>query len=229
MKIALFYHCLFYRDGHVCQAAPIIVAEQMRELSSSGLLAAADEIHIGVNGGDESAVDAHALLPRRTNIIFHGQQCHTELRTLQMIERWVPDHPDGWGVLYFHSKGVTHAVNEDHSNRWRRCMMKNAVTNWRACVSDLDSGYDAVGSHWMEPPQTPPGQYIFAGTVFWATSKFLSTLPPLAERAQIKLTGLDAPESRYEAEVWIGNGPRVPHVKDYHKNWNPSLIAGCSP
>jgi hypothetical protein len=107
-------------------------------------------------------------------------------------------------------------------------MMKNAVQNWRTCVQDLDSGLESVGSHWMTGDQTPPGQSIWAGNFGWAKSAFLATLPSIMERDRIKLSGIDSIESRYESEVWIGNGPRLPKVKDYHgPNWNPSKMATC--
>ena len=108
--------------------------------------------------------------------------------------------------------------------------MKNAVTNWRTCVADLDSGADAVGSHWMVPPETPIGQHIFAGNFFWAKASFLRTLPSIMDRERIKMSGIDSLDSRYESEVWLGNGPRIPKVKDYHgPNWNPSKIGTCVP
>lgn len=227
--IAIFYHCLFYRDNEndLMENAVNIVRDQMAEARACGLLPEADEFYVGVNGGQESFQICNLLFPFKTHITFHGLQCHNECRTLRMIEEWLPGHDD-WYVLYWHSKGATKKPGDGFTTIWRNCMMKHCIMNWRQCVADLDAGYDAVGCHWMQPPATPPGQNIFAGTFWWAKASYLMTLPSIMERDRIKLSGLDSAESRYEAEVWIGNGPRLPKVKDYHgPGWNPSKIDTC--
>lgn len=228
-NIAIFYHCLFFlgQETEPLEAAPTIVREQMLRLKDSGLLAATAEFHAGINGGEESAQLASLLLPRDAQIVLHGLQCRNECRTIRMLEEWLPGHED-WYVLYFHSKGATHPQGDNFTTTWRNCMTRHCITNWRRCVDDLDAGFEAVGCHWMVPPATPPGQHIFAGTYFWAKASYLLTLPSIMERDRIKVSGIDSLESRYEAEVWIGNGPRLPKIKDYHgPNWDPSKISSC--
>lgn len=227
--IAIFYHGLFALDApdNLMENAIHLISGQMAELKNCGLLNAASEFHVGLNGGLESLIVARMVLPAVAKVELHGLHCHTENRTILMIEKWLPGHAD-WRVLYFHAKGCTKPPGDSFTSTWRACMMRHVVTDWRKCVADLDSGYDAVGCHWMSPPATPPGQHIFAGTFFWSKSSFLATLPSIMARDRIKQSGLDSPESRYEAEVWLGNGPRIPKVKDYHgPNWNPSKIATC--
>jgi hypothetical protein len=226
--IAIFYHCLFFQDTeeNLLEPSIPIIRDQMNEIRSNGLLNTATEFHVGINGGVESRQIANLLIPPKAKITLHGLQCKNECRTLRMIEQWLPGHVD-WNVLYFHSKGATHPPN-DYTETWRKCMMKNAVKNWRTCVQDLDSGWESVGSHWMTGDQTPPGQSIWAGNFWWAKASFLATLPSIMERDRIKLSGIDSIESRYESEVWIGNGPRLPRVKDYHGPlWNPSKMDTC--
>lgn len=227
--IALFYHCLFLGGDppQLFPAAPAIILRQMTELEKSGLLAAASHFCVGINGGDESRKIADKCLPGTAHKVFHGLQCKNENRTILELEKWLPFHDD-WNVLYFHSKGATHSLDDPMAAAWRGCMMKHCVTNWRRCVQDLDSGHDMVGVHWMEPPATPEGQYIFAGTFNWSKASYLLTLPSLMQRDRIKVSGLDAPISRYEAEVYFGNGPVKPHVKDYHgPGWNPGAWSTC--
>lgn len=230
MKIAIFYHCLFFRGEPISltPSAIQIIGEQMAEIKNNGLLDAAEYFSVGINGGQESAVYASMFFPKKAVVRFHGLDSHNENSTLLNIEQWLPGH-NGWAVLYFHSKGATWPYNDYMRSRWRSCMMRNVVSNWRQCVRDLDQGYEAVGVHWMQPPATPPGQYIFAGTFWWARSDYLLTLPSIMVRDRIKLSGLKHSDSRYESEVWIGNGPHVPKVKDYHPNWNPSRVATCIP
>lgn len=227
MKIGIFYHCLFFLgDPPALQFKAVeTIGEQMDDLCRSGLENAAAEIHVGVNGGLESEHLARVMLPQNSEILMHGLQCRNEIRTLLALQEWLPGHDD-WFVLYFHAKGSTKP--NPHNDTWRACMMRHCIRDWRTCVTDLANGCDAVGCHWMEPPATPAGQRIFAGTFWWAKASYLLTIPPITTRPRIKVSGIDSIESRYESEVFIGNGARKPKIKDYHgPDWNPSKIATC--
>lgn len=223
MKVVLFYHCLFVIGNDALESAGSIVGEQTTELRKCGLLEAASEMHVGVNGGDESKAVAEAVLPSQAKVTYHGLQCRNELRTLLLLEKWLAQSDEEAYVLYFHAKGATHRINTREWNRrllWRECMMRHLVSNWRQCVQDLHN-VESVGCHWMQPPATPAGQYIWAGNFWWARASFLRTLPSLMERDRIKVSGVDALESRYESEVWIGNGLRRPTIRDYCPGWDP--------
>lgn len=229
MKIAIWYHSLLFY-GTPPELSPVaftIVCDQMAQLETSGLLNATDELNVGVNGGEESREFARIALPEKARVNYNGLDCRNENKTLVLMEKWVKSHTD-WYVLWIHAKGCTHPHADPMRTKWRECMMRNLVTNWRRCVSDLDYGYESVGCHWMTGKDTPPGQSIWAGNFFWAKASFLATLPSIMERDRIKESGLGSLESRYEAEVWIGNGPRLPRIKDYHANWNPSMIGTCA-
>lgn len=229
-NIAVFYHCLFYKDNPLTllDAAIDIIGSQLNEMDRCGLTSVASEFIVGINGGGESVNLAKLMFPAKARCHFHGLQCKNENRTILELEKWIPSHKD-WHVLYFHSKGATRPYGDSFSDKWRKCMMKHNVSNWRRCVSDLESGHDMVGCHWMEPPDTPEGHYIFAGTFWWATSNYLATLPSIMCRDRIKVSGIDSIDSRYEAEVWSGNGPIKPKIKDYHgPKWNPSKFETCN-
>lgn len=221
--IAIFFHGLIFlgEPPEFLPAALEIIQEQVGVIKSSGLEEAASEIYIGLNGGIESVEMAELLFPEKYTVIYHGLQCRNECRTIQLIEQWLPGHED-WYVLYLHTKGACHPVGDPLRKHWRNCMMWRLVYNWEQCIADLERGYDAVGCHWQSPPITPVSQYIFAGNFFWAKSNFLITLPSITDRARIKMSGIDAFESRFESEVWIGNGPRIPRVMDYHPRWSMS-------
>lgn len=213
--IAIFYHCVFQDSPtQVWTMAPQIINEQMGWLRDVGLLHSTTQMHCGINGGLESAAWAESILPEKSFKTLHGLQCKNELRTLRMLETWLKLNP-GWNVLYFHSKGVTKPT--EMATRWRNCMMRQLVSNWRQCQEALKF-YDSVGCHWLMPPLTPPGQNIWAGNFWWATSDFLATLPKLEDTWRVKNSGIDSIESRYEAEVWIGNGSKLPRVLDMHPN-----------
>lgn len=221
--ICVFYHCLFFTGDppRLLRTAWPIVEEQMSVMQNSGLTDAASEIVCGINGGEESQKLADTLLPAKAHKIYHGMDSHSELPTIFQLENWLKTHPN-WYVLYFHSKGATRPAGDDYRTRWRRCMMRNLVEHWKQCVTDLEHGYESVGCHWLTNamyPQVPKGQNIWAGNFWWATSNFLITLPSMMLRDRLRISGLYAAESCFEAEVWIGNGQRLPRVKDYHPEW----------
>lgn len=218
--IAVFYHCLFMHGDPPELRAPAfsIIQHQFTQLAESGLADAATEMVVGINGPvDESRDYARLAFPKKARMVFHGPRSFAENLTLVELERWLPDHPD-WNVLYFHAKGATHPAGspygENVSRPWRESMMQDVVLNWRNCISDLDSGYESVGSHFMRG-LCDGTQNIWPGNFWWAKSNFLSTLPSIFMRDRIKVSGIASAESRFEAEVWIGNGPRLPHVKEY--------------
>jgi len=218
--IAIFYHCLFMHGTppELRPAAFAIVHEQMSRLQDSGLTEAASEIVIGINGPTSESEDyARLLCPAKARLVFHGPDSFSENLTLVEIEKWAPSHPD-WNVLYLHAKGCTHALGSDYlkmSSRWRNCMMEELVYHWKRCLQDLDSGIEAVGCHWLTGQGWDHSQHYFAGNCWWACSSFLATLPSIYKRARITESGIGHPDSRYEAEVWIGNGSRPPIVRDY--------------
>ena len=212
--IAVFYHCTFFnrsRQAPYPQAVPII-SEQMSEMQESGLLDACSHMMAGVNGWCESLELAYQNLPAKARICFYGLRSRSENLTFVEIEKWVKDHP-GWHVLYFHPKGLTHEAECGIATPWRRAMMRYCVANWRECVADLDSGFESVGCHFFRN-HLDGTQNFWPGNFWWTTSDFLKEVPSILLRDRIKQSGIETDESRFEAEVWIGNG-RVPKVKEY--------------
>jgi hypothetical protein len=193
-----------------------IFAEQMAALKDSGLLNAASEFHVGVNGDEADALVAAQLAGDKAWVICHGPQAKTELSTQHVLQKWLPGH-QGWRVLYHHSKGASYHPGDAFPGQWRRCMERAVVWGWQTCMAEMDKGAEACGCHWLTPERwgsvirTP----FFGGTFWWATADFLMTLPKLPE---------DVWANRFEAESWIGRGPRRPLVVDFHPDW-PG--AGC--
>lgn len=213
MNIAVFFHTLFYPERYLFNSFTI-VTEQVEQMRQSGLLDACSEMIVGCNGGEESRDVAHLLLPEKSKIVYHGLESKSENLTIVEIEKWVPQHPN-WCVLYFHAKGISHdpeSIDGRLRTKWRVCMMKHLVEGWQQCVHYLTTGYEAVGCHWMDGADHT--QHIFGGNFWWASSNYLSTLPSIYKRDRIKVSGIASAESRYEAEVWLGNGSRLPRVKD---------------
>jgi hypothetical protein len=215
--IAIFYHCRFFKaDGGAYQRGGPIIAEQMEALIKSGLVDAASHFTVGLNGGKETEIYAKIYLPTKAVPVFHGLQSGSEVATVILMEKFAADHP-GWNILYFHNKGCTHTdLNYiEFLKRWVRCMMNACVVNWRTCIKDLETA-DSVGCHWMRNVGVPPKDNIWGGNFFWMTSDFMATLPLIEDRELCKKYGVFSKEARYESERWVGAGPKLPRIVDYH-------------
>jgi hypothetical protein len=220
IPLIIYYHCLTHSGDALLPNALEIIHEQMSAMKLSGLEEAASEIHCGINGGEESRIFVKSLLPAKATVTYHGLQSRSENRTIVLIEEWCKSNADEAHICYFHAKNSTHPNAEGFRVDWANCMRNHVVGGWRKCVSALGE-YEVAGCHYMVPPATPVDNYIMAGNFWWARASFLRTLPSIYERQQIKQAGIDDVASRYESEVWIGNGSRPPKVMDYCPNWHP--------
>ena len=209
MKISVWYHCVLNGPRIPSEDHAVsIMVDQMHALNSSGLVNAANEIHIGVNGSDSQALTAYCFTPPRTGLhIYNDGQ--SELTTMTSLQKWLEP---GWAVLYHHIKGVQYPGNTKWDN-WRHCMERVCVHDWRICLKFLENGYDTVGAHWLTHKKFPmvgEDQRYWGGNFWWATSDYLLTLPELPT---------DSHENRYQAEVWIGESTKSPVVHDFAPHW----------
>jgi hypothetical protein len=220
MKLGVFYHGLFIHGTppQPLKGAFNIVWEQMFALESSGLLAACDKLLVGLNGPEKETVEcAEMVIPKKAELVLHGPNSFSENLTLVKMEEFARDHQD-WFLCYHHAKSCTHDQDSDYgkfATRWRRCMEKAVIWNWRTCVRDLESGAEAVGNHWLTGQGWDKSQHYFAGNCYWVKASFFAGIPSIFTRERIKMSGIASAESRYEAEVILGNHPRRPIVKDY--------------
>lgn len=224
MKLAIFYHTLF-ELGNPPQILPhaiSIVREQMAALEGSGLLDACTKMVVGINGDEESREIANLVIPTKSEVILHGLDSRNENSTILALHEFAKGHPDYY-CLYFHAKGASREEQTEHIVNWRQCMTKHVIQNWWQCVADLDAGFESVGCHWLTN-QADGTQSIWGGNFWWAKASFLRMLPSMMHRSRIKLSGLKSVESRYESEVWIGYGARLPKIKDYHQGWKPTSL-----
>jgi hypothetical protein len=217
IKTAVFFHTRLSGGYNVDSGAAVepgwgrsLFLEQMAVLVKSGLAEAAQEFFIGFNGsrGDWAFVCDNT--PAKAKILQHGENARSLLPTMRFLQDWLPGHED-WAVFFSHAKGACHP-NDPLTTRWRNCMTRHCITNWRRCVADLEAGYDAVGCHWLHNRPNDPnadrwGANSYFGGVFWGSkARYLLTLPPLPDLATDR-------HSFYLPELWLGNGK--PKVKDY--------------
>jgi len=212
MKLAVFYHGLLQAPGYnMGDMALTVLMEQMHALKESGLAEAATELHLGINDSDLCMLAC--LAPPKSILHRTGDGSQGEKPTLTLLQNWLPGHED-WFVCYHHAKGCT---NGKHVAR--HCMENAVIWNWRNCINDLVSGYDAVGCHWMDYRRqpVPPEHKFFGGTFWWSKQSYLKRLPPLRPAVH--------PSGRYfEGEIWIGRIAGEPRVKDYHQPGCPCAL-----
>ena len=128
-----------------------------------------------------------------------------ELPTLQHLADSLDTLHGDDVVFYAHTKGAGHpGVLNDV---WRDGMLEVLVRGYDHCAGRwaTEGGYDIATCHWLRPElQTDPdfGDRPYPGGNFWwATVDYLRTLPSPIPTS-----------SRYEAEAWVGTGPRPPRV-----------------
>lgn len=220
MKIVVFYHCLL-RMGDPPQLqhqACEIVKEQMAQLEASGLINEASDFIVGLNDDREGLEVAQLFIHPKADFILHGLSSRSECLTIVAIEQWVKEHPEEAYICYFHAKGASHPADSSYGNTvsapWRRAMMLDMVTNWKTCVGDLNAGAELVCSRFLYN-MADGSQHIPCGNFLWLRASFVRTLPSIFQRARIKESGIASLESRYEAEVYWGNGARLPVVAQY--------------
>lgn len=205
--VAIFYHtCLTFNREH----GLTILREQIGDMAKSGLLDEAKQFFIGLNGNMQDEVEIRNMVKMvslKADPIFvhhHPDDWPSgEVPTLRVMRDWLTAHED-YNVCYLHMKGLTYhpgIPGWDFYRDWRHRMQTVVVLRWLECVAHLDAGAESVGQWWNVAPN---GQY-WAGNFWWATGKFLSTLPPIVTEGQIQ-------GGRMEAEVWIGRGPRLPKI-----------------
>lgn len=212
--IAIFYH-VYMHGGEIpvnFDNALRIAAHQIDNMNCAGLLKEAGHLTCGVNGRPEDVVAVAAMWEPEVEIV-HNLVGVAELPTMKLMQDWCKTHPDAL-VLYLHTKGAIHNSNPVYE-RWRHCMERVVIGRWRECVADLRKGFDSAGAHWLTPEAMPfIGKTAYwGGNFWWATAKFINTLPRINVSA-----------NRYEAEVWIGRGPRRPKVHDYAPHFP---MSGC--
>ena len=202
-KIAIFYHvCINLHPDHGIN----IVTDQINALNKSGLLSACSDFYVGLNGDDADQSRISKILTSKAIIFQNSKDTWQsgEVQTLREMREFAIANPDYY-VCYFHVKGLSYppeSPNYNNALKWRLRMESVVINRWKECVNYLDRGFDSVGQWWHVAFN---GSY-WAGNFFWATAKFISTLPNINTEGQVS-------GGRYEAEVWIGKGQKQPKIK----------------
>jgi hypothetical protein len=185
MKIAIFYHVAQIGLG------AFIYQQQIHRLYASGLIQAADYMHIGVNGDQEMF-----NVPEKAKVVYNTNW-KEETETLISLKEFCDENPD-YKVLYFHTKGITRETLG--VNAWRLMMEYFVIDKWKDCIDTLSS-YDAVSCSLSsaDPPHS------FVGNFWWANASYIQTLDYHFLNT----------ENRTDREHWIGTGSTF-NAKSFH-------------
>lgn len=191
MKLAIFYHT-FQNE-----ISAFIYQQQINRLYVSGLMDAADYMHIGVNGSHDMF-----NVPSKANVVYN-KNWKEETETMIALKNFAYENPD-YKILYFHMKGASKATLV--ANAWRLMMEHFVIDKWKECLFYL-SDYDCVGANlnsvgetlWCDGTRTKPveGTYNFTGNFWWSNAKHIQTLDH-------KFLYSDY---RIDRELWIGSNP----------------------
>jgi hypothetical protein len=187
-KLYHFYH--IYADGK--WFAP--VTEHLKALRKSGLQKNLEGFFIGITSSDknrariERFLKAYSFFFPFTYTIVNHSTTGWEQTTLDKLYEFSLDH-EGY-VLYAHTKGASNSHPINHY--WRRSMIYFNIKNWKKATEKLKD-HQAVGCHWLLPEDLPCNGYYFGGNFWWADFSLIRTL------------GKPLKNSRFDAEIWIGN------------------------
>jgi hypothetical protein len=191
MKIAIFYHT--FQSG----MSAFVYQQQMHRLYCSGLIDAADYIHIGVNGDKELF-----NVPEKAKVVYNTNW-KEETETLVALKNFAYENPDH-KILYFHMKGTSKETLV--ANAWRLMMEYFVIDRWKDCVKYLED-YDCAGANlnpvgvtlWPNGEISHPveGTYNFTGNFWWSNAKHIQTLDHKFLSSNYRI----------DRELWIGSNP----------------------
>lgn len=211
MKIAIFYHT--FQSG----MGAFVYQAQLHRLHCSGLIEAADYIHIGVNG-DKQLFD----FPEKAKIVYNTNW-KEETETLVALKNFAESNPD-YKILYFHMKGASKETLV--ANSWRLMMEYFVIDRWKECVDYLDA-YDCVGQTWKPLGPTlwadgsithNDGLACYCGNFWWANAKYIQTLDH----------GYLDTNYRFDREFWIGTNKNA-KAKSFMQYTDEDYIADYHP
>jgi hypothetical protein len=181
MKLHAFYH-VYQTDGW-----EDMYMEQMHLLCVSGLSNELSSLTIGVVGDKPLPY----LPTKNTSVVYHvGNSEETD--TLILLNEFAKNTSD-CGILYFHTKGVSHTDLFTNVSCWRRYMEYFVIFNWKLCIEMLSHG-DAVGVNFDSHTYFGIKPH-FSGGMWWARSSYINKLDH-----SFLMT-----DFRYDREFWIGS------------------------
>ena len=199
-KIAIFYHIWQVGDWKA------IVQDQFNKMNESGLLNAAEFIHIGVNGDGVNEIVPIEYFNNNTRVVHNSNLKLGEYDTIKSLHEFCRENKN-YAVLYTHTSGVRFSLdpnNFHYKNKtlWRKYQEYFTINHWKKCVSLLET-YDCVGTEWKDDSLVNnvfrPDLNHYSGNIWWTTSQYFGNL-------DWNFFNLNSDLGRHASEFFIGSG-----------------------
>jgi len=194
MELIHFYHV--FADGNW----EIPVNEHIAALKSHDLYKNLNKFYIGFVGNVANIDLAKQHITQKCDFeVIKESPAGWEQETMKEIPSLIANKSAN--VLYAHTKSASDT--SEINVAWRKSMTFFNIVKWKKASGKLKT-YDTCGCHLVEDQTT--GVPFYGGTFWWATAKYLQTLPPIKEN------------NRWDAELWIGQNPEAKHF-DTNPGW----------
>jgi hypothetical protein len=208
----------------------LMVDEQLKRLMKSGILKYAN-VKCGISGPQAFEIVNFVSLYDWVEIIeVILDESQYEGLTLKYLYNECLENDNLKGVMYFHTKGISHLCNtrEVYSHRrfrainsWRHFMEWGTIDRWKE-ATELLTTYDVSGVNYCLDPWPH-----MSGNFWWASPKYIKTLINPVNGVYPDDHRDFGPKPRMVYEKWIGlNNPKcfsfynAPSSYD-HKNLQP--------
>lgn len=209
-----------------------IFYEIVEKIAVSGLLDAAGEINLCINGNLNSMLPLIEPLldinPKFKVKHVNPDPFKWEWPSLNAIKEDLNLNENNNDYIgYGHLKGLSRAnTNDLIAKDWRDYLVYWTIERWSTNVTKLEEGYDGSGVNWFDFPFPH-----FSGNFWWATSKYLRTLTPLQDPSTFipgqvsklvrnfdtrKFEILTDKTARFESEAWVGSAFPAARMHEIH-------------
>lgn len=188
-----------------------IVREQLASIQKSGLLEKTTELLCFICEFDVDVMKLFKPFKTKIKFIVTKENLYEKF-ALQNFRHYV-NKKSPYYLYYFHSKGVSHSLQEKVFHETRRNLDYFILEKHDICIHWLDRGYDAVGVSLSLFPSLH-----FSGNFWWAKSGHLDKLPK-----EIRPT-------YYAPEMYICSQPNGKYISIcQHTNRRPKSILSKIP
>lgn len=147
-----------------------IIEEQLNSIKKSGLLEKTTELLCFICEFDIEVMKL--FKPFKTKIKFITTKENLYEKFALQNFRYYINKKQPYYIYYFHTKGVSHSIQEKQFHETRRNLDYFILEKHDICTWWMDHGYDAVGTSLSLYPTIH-----FSGNFWWAKSEHLDQLP----------------------------------------------------
>lgn len=163
-----------------------VVGKQLETLHTSGLYDRMKKLIIFISNNNESDFMLKNILekydPKNKFVLQTSKHNLMEKFAINEFRRHIKDEAY---VFYFHSKGVSHSLEEKKFHNWRKILDYYTIKQWKLNLKLL-LRHAVVGCFLCKYPT-----YHFSGNFWWARTEYLMKLPNCGNRY-------------LSPEMWIG-------------------------